>query len=187
MDFGSYAGYGIPYKVVTAATPRVTVAFEYDDESDPGPYPIPASPLIEGGSDRHILIVDRDACRLYELFDAREVRRGVAGREWRDLGHGLERAPPRRVDQRGRRRPADPARPRPVRRGRGGRHHPRAAVHDEQHPASYIYPARHHASESNLGQPATDGAARPAEVAATTPPAVAGRRRSSPTPSSATG
>ena len=72
MDFGSYAGYGIPYQVVTAATPRSTVAFDYDDESDHVPYPIPASPLIEGGSDRHILLVDRDACRLYELFAARE-------------------------------------------------------------------------------------------------------------------
>ena len=35
------------------------------------PYPIPATPLIEGGSDRHILMVDKDACRLYELFAAR--------------------------------------------------------------------------------------------------------------------
>jgi hypothetical protein len=74
MDFGSYAGYGIPYQVVSASTPRSTVAFEYDDESDHVGYPIPADPLIEGGpgatGDRHILMVDRDACRLYELFAA---------------------------------------------------------------------------------------------------------------------
>ena len=74
MDFGSYAGYGIPYQVVTSATPRSTVSFEYDDESDQVGYPIPANPLIEGGAgasgDRHILMVDRDACRLYELFAA---------------------------------------------------------------------------------------------------------------------
>ena len=75
MDFGSYAGYGIPYQVVTASTPRSTVTFEYDDESDQVGYPIPASPLIEGepgatSGDRHILMVDSDACRLYELFAA---------------------------------------------------------------------------------------------------------------------
>jgi hypothetical protein len=73
MDFGSYAGYGIPYQVVTSATPHSTVAFDYDDESDHVGYPIPADPLIEGGSDAHILLVDRDACRLYELYAARRV------------------------------------------------------------------------------------------------------------------
>src|SRR3954468_4926901 len=54
MDFGSYAGYGIPYQVVTSATPGVPVTFDYDDESDHMPYPIPGSPLIEGGSDAHM-------------------------------------------------------------------------------------------------------------------------------------
>ena len=73
MDFGSYAGYGIPYQIVTGTTPRSTVAFDYSGESDHVGYPIPAIPLIEGGSDRHILMVDRDACRLYELFNARKV------------------------------------------------------------------------------------------------------------------
>jgi hypothetical protein len=76
MDFGSYAGYGIPYQVVSASTPRSTVAFDYDDESDHVGYPIPSSPKIEGGSDRHILMVDRDACRLYELFNARKTTSG---------------------------------------------------------------------------------------------------------------
>ena len=73
MDFGSYAGYGIPYQVVTAATPRSTVVFDYDEDSDHVGYPIPTNPLIEAGSDGHILMVDKDACRLYELFDARQV------------------------------------------------------------------------------------------------------------------
>jgi hypothetical protein len=73
MDFGSYAGYGIPYQVVTSGTPRSTVAFDYADESDQVVYPIPAAPLIEGGSDHHVLLVDKDACQLYELFDARQV------------------------------------------------------------------------------------------------------------------
>ena len=73
MDFGSYAGYGIPYDIVTATTPRSMVAFDYADESDQVGYPIPTSPSIEGGSDHHILMVDKDACQLYELFDARKV------------------------------------------------------------------------------------------------------------------
>ncbi len=73
MDFGSYLGYGIPYQVVSSATPKSTVAFDYDDESDHVGYPIPASPKIEGGSDGHMLMVDKDSCRLYELFAARKV------------------------------------------------------------------------------------------------------------------
>ena len=89
MDFGSYAGYGIPYQVTDGSTPRRTVAFDYADESDPGPYPIPASPLIEGGSDHHIITVDRDTCRLYELWDARLTADGGwaagSGATW-DLG-----------------------------------------------------------------------------------------------------
>ncbi|MCU1370235.1 MAG: hypothetical protein JWO77_1429 [Ilumatobacteraceae bacterium] len=77
-DFGSglWDGgpIGIPYVVVPATQPKVRVTFDYDDESDAGPYPIPADPPIEGGpqadGDRHILIVDKGACRLYELYDA---------------------------------------------------------------------------------------------------------------------
>ncbi len=76
MDFGSYAGYGIPYQVVDGTTTLRTVTFDYADESDAGPYPIPAAPLVEGGSDHHLIAVDRDACRLYELFD---VRQGTSG------------------------------------------------------------------------------------------------------------
>jgi hypothetical protein len=69
-DFGSFAGYGIPYTVVGHATTRVRVSFDYADESDRGPYPLPAHPRIEGGGDRHVLLVDRDACKLYELYNA---------------------------------------------------------------------------------------------------------------------
>jgi hypothetical protein len=58
----------------------VPVVFDYNDESDPGPYPIPPNAAIEGGSDgdgdRHILLLDKDACRLYELFDAWPVQGG---------------------------------------------------------------------------------------------------------------
>lgn len=67
------AGYGIPFQIVSAATPRRTVTFDYADESERGPYPIPADPRIEGGSDRHLIAVDRSSCRLYELFNARRI------------------------------------------------------------------------------------------------------------------
>jgi hypothetical protein len=70
-DFSSYLGYGIPYNVVGASTPRRTVRFLYDDESDHVGYPIPASPQIEAGSDRHLLMWDTADCRIYELFNAR--------------------------------------------------------------------------------------------------------------------
>ncbi len=67
-DFGSNPAYGIPYTVVGAAQKRSIVRFTYAAESDLGPYPIPAHPRLETGSDHHLLLVDRDACRLYELY-----------------------------------------------------------------------------------------------------------------------
>jgi hypothetical protein len=74
MDFGSgtWNGgpIGIPYNVVGGNVPKVSVSFYYADQSDIGPYPIPANPLIEYGSDHHILIMDSSTCTLYELYDA---------------------------------------------------------------------------------------------------------------------
>lgn len=76
-DFGTFyegAPIGIPYRVVSGSQPKVSVTFDYADESDAGPYPIPDDAPIEGGSnadgDRHILIVDKDNWKLYELFYA---------------------------------------------------------------------------------------------------------------------
>jgi hypothetical protein len=76
-DFGSgtWEGrpIGIPYDVVSKRTARERVRFGYADESDRVRYPIPANVHIEGGrdadGDRHALLLDRSACRLYELFD----------------------------------------------------------------------------------------------------------------------
>ena len=87
-DFGNglYDGsrIGIPYVVVHGKTIAGSrVSFDYADESDKGPYPIPASVPIEGApahaneGDRHALIVDRDSCRLYELYALRR-----AGGHW---------------------------------------------------------------------------------------------------------
>ena len=61
-------GDGIPYAIVPGTQAKATVTFDYPDESDPGPYPIPPNPPIESGSDHHLLIVDRDNCTLYELY-----------------------------------------------------------------------------------------------------------------------
>lgn len=71
-DFGTFwegQALGIPYVVVDATTPRRRVTFDYAEESDAGPYPIPKKPPVEGGSDRHLLMIDRDQWKLYELFD----------------------------------------------------------------------------------------------------------------------
>jgi hypothetical protein len=71
-DFGSGlwegSGIGIPITVVSKKTPRTRVSFEYASESDRGPYPIPSNVKIEGGGDRHAILVDKDSCTLYELF-----------------------------------------------------------------------------------------------------------------------
>jgi hypothetical protein len=79
-DFGSgrYEGrpIGIPYQVVARGAKRTRVSFQYASESDKGPYPIPAQPRIEGGSDRHMLLVERGSCRLFELFAAQRQGSG---------------------------------------------------------------------------------------------------------------
>jgi hypothetical protein len=88
-DFGSglYDGsrIGIPFVAVHGTrTPKSHVTFDYADESDKGPYPIPANVPIEGApahaneGDRHALIVDRDSCRLYELYALRRTGGGYA-------------------------------------------------------------------------------------------------------------
>jgi hypothetical protein len=76
-DFGAdWDGgpFGIPYVVVSGSQARVPVSFEYADESDRGPYPVPRGAPVEGGAgadgDRHVIVVDRDHWKLYELFSA---------------------------------------------------------------------------------------------------------------------
>lgn len=79
-DFGSglYEGrpIGIPYDVVSKKTKRSKVTFEYADESDRVGYPIPKGVHIEGGAgadgDRHALLVDKDRCKLFELYALRK-------------------------------------------------------------------------------------------------------------------
>lgn len=84
-DFGTVwngAPIGIPYVVVDGSQPKVPVSFYYDSESDPGPYPVPADAPIEGGpgagGDRHVIVIDRDAEMLYEMFDAHPENGGAS-------------------------------------------------------------------------------------------------------------
>jgi hypothetical protein len=68
---------GIPITVVGRSQRRSRITFAYAEESDAGPYPLPADVAIEGGpqgdGDRHALVVDRDSCTLYELFALRRA------------------------------------------------------------------------------------------------------------------
>lgn len=73
---------GIPWTTVPGTQPRVPVTFSFADVSDPGPYPIPPDAPIEGQStgsqDRRVLVLDRDACTLYEMFYAFPVNEGAS-------------------------------------------------------------------------------------------------------------
>ena len=79
-DFGSglYDGtsIGIPYQIVAGTQAKVNIQLKaYASESDPGPEPIPSNALIEGypkpgDGDRHVLVLDKDDCWLYEMGSA---------------------------------------------------------------------------------------------------------------------
>lgn len=77
-DFGSGlwndGPIGIPFITVPSNQAKVNVTFDYADESDAGPYPVPTDAPIEGGpnshGDRHVLMLDHDNCLLYELYAA---------------------------------------------------------------------------------------------------------------------
>ncbi len=89
-DFGTVwedAPIGIPYAIVGGNQPKAPITFHYDTKSDDGPYPIPPDVPIEGqpvgqpntvgwGGDRHVIVVDETACKLYEVYDAHPVNGG---------------------------------------------------------------------------------------------------------------
>ncbi len=153
-DFGSglWDGgpIGIPVTTVSRATPRSQVSFDYADESDPGPYPIPANVAIEGGpgadGDRHAILFQRDRCRLYELFALRREGGGWAagsGATWDLRSNALRPAGWTSADAAG--LPILPglARYDEVARGRID-HALRFTV--SQSRRAYVWPARHYAS-----------------------------------------
>ncbi len=82
-DFGSPRAYGFPYAVVGAKQRKLPVRYTaYGSESDRGPFPVPTGAPVEGGQDsdgdRHVLVVDRTRCVLYELYRAFFSRSGGA-------------------------------------------------------------------------------------------------------------
>jgi hypothetical protein len=155
-DFGSGlwegAPIGIPITVVGRKQPKSRVSFEYADESDRGPYPIPRNVKIEGGrssrGDRHALIVDRSSCRLYELYALYPKGRGWragSGAIWSLRSNRLRPAGWTSADAAG--LPIFPglARYDEVKRGVID-HALRFTVQRTRR--AYVFPARHFASES---------------------------------------
>ena len=156
-DFGSgkWDGgpIGIPFDVVSKKTHRSHVSFEYADESNRGPYPIPRHVHIEGGphatGDRHALLVDKSNCRLYELYDLRRTSRGWtagSGATWSLRSNHLRPAGWTSADAAGLPIFAGLARWDEVKRG--------VIDHALRFTASetrraFVYPARHYASSSN--------------------------------------
>ena len=167
-DFGSgrYQGrpIGIPFQVVARDAKRSRVRFQYADESDKGPYPIPRSPRIEGGGDRHILMVQRGTCRLFELFAAQ--RRGST---WSAGSGAIFNLRSNAVRPRGW-TSADAA-GLPILPGLARydevaageiRHALRFTV--AQTRRAFVFPARHYASSAYRSRPAGDGPAATAQA-----------------------
>ena len=151
-DFGSglWQGspIGIPYDVVRRTTPRVGVAFDYADESDRGPYPIPRGVHVEGGGDRHAILVDRDACRLYELYALRRSGGGWhagSGATWSLRSNRLRPAGRTSADAAG--LPILPGLARYDEVARGAIRHALRFTAPRTRRA-YVWPARHFASDS---------------------------------------
>ena len=145
--------YGIPYTVVGASHPKVSIAFQYASESDPGPYPFGADTPIEGGAastgDRHALMLESDTCTLYELYDARYSPGGStagSGAIWSLRSDALRPAGWTSADAAG--LPILPLLLRPDEVRSGSIHHAiRVTAASTQ--ASYLWPARHQASSSS--------------------------------------
>ena len=151
-DFGSglWQGkpIGIPYDVVQRSTPRTRVAFDHADESDRSPYPIPRGVHVEGGSDRHAILVDRDACRLYELYALRRADgrwRAGSGATWSLRSNRLRPAGWTSADAAG--LPILPGLARYGEVARGAIRHALRFTAPRTRRA-YVWPARHFASDS---------------------------------------
>lgn len=69
-DFGGGGAYGLPWISVPSTQALSPMRFTWADESDPGPYPFPASAPIESGGDAHVIVLQRGTCQLYETFNS---------------------------------------------------------------------------------------------------------------------
>ena len=74
-DFGRDPATGLPVNVVSGSQAKVTLQMN-NDESDKDPVPIPPNPALEGGEDKHLIVVDRDNCQLYEMYAAKPIAAG---------------------------------------------------------------------------------------------------------------
>ena len=155
-DFGSgtWDGgpIGIPFDVVSRTTPRSRVSFLYADESDRVRYPIPRNVHIEGGpqatGDRHAILVDKSACRLYELYDLQHTMHGWtagSGAVWSLRSNHLRPAGWTSADAAG--LPIFPGLARWDEASRGVIDHALRFTAPRTRRA-YVYPARHFASSS---------------------------------------
>jgi hypothetical protein len=156
-DFGSgkWDGgpIGIPFDVVSRTAPLHRVSFDYADESDRVRYPIPRHVHIEGGAhasgDRHAILVDKSACRLYELYDLRHARHGWtagSGATWKLRSNRLRHAGWTSADAAG--LPIFPGLARWDEVSRGVIDHALRFTAARTRRA-YVYPARHYASSSS--------------------------------------
>jgi len=144
---------GIPVTYVPAGQPKVPVSFDYAEDSDRGPYPVPRGALVEGGpaagGDRHVLVVDTGACRLYELWNAHPAADGSwhagSGAVFDLRGNGLRPAGLTSADAAGLPVVAGLVRYEEVAAGRID-HAIRVTVPHSQR--RYLWPARHFASSS---------------------------------------
>jgi hypothetical protein len=158
-DFGSghYDGapIGAPYRTVSKRQKRVPVSFDYADQSDGRRYPIPANVPIEGGrgssGDRHVIVIDRDRCKLYELYAAYPQN---GGRSWHAGSGAVWRLRSNHVRHRGWTSadaaglPIFPGLARWTEARHGViRHALRFTAPDTRQ--AFIYPARHFASSDN--------------------------------------
>jgi hypothetical protein len=144
---------GIPFDVVSRTTPRHRVSFGYADESDRVRYPIPRHVHIEGGAeatgDRHAILVDKSACRLYELYDLRHTHHGWtagSGATWSLRSNRLRHAGWTSADAAG--LPIFPGLARWDEVSRGVIDHALRFTVPRTRRA-YVYPARHYASRSS--------------------------------------
>ena len=144
---------GIPFDVVSRNTPRSRVRFVYADESDRVRYPVPRHVDIEGGAhstgDRHAILVDKSACRLYELYDLRHTSHGWtagSGAVWNLRSNRLRHAGWTSADAAG--LPIFPGLARWDEASRGVIDHAMRFTAPQTRRA-YVYPARHYASSSS--------------------------------------
>jgi hypothetical protein len=153
-DFGAATAdggaIGIPFVVVPGSQPKVPIEYTEADESDPGPFPIPPDVQIETGDDHHVIVVDRDGCRLYELYHAEPQDDGArwsagSGATWDLRSNRLRPEGWTSADAAG--LPILPGLARYDEVARGRIDHALRFTVEETREA-FIYPARHEASDS---------------------------------------